>query len=355
MNALTGEFDVRLRFLSDWHVGTGAGRVGSVDAVVRRDADGLPFVPAKTLIGVWRDACETIAATLDGGGTGPCLWSTWVEWLFGSQPGQPADVTAAQGRAPARATLQVGPARMPAGLRAALRDKPALRDAAVLLRPGVKLDVDTGTTVEDMLRVEERALRGALLEATVTVTGHEVALPAPAELLLRAGARLVEAVGGKRNRGAGRLVLLLPGVADPWIAGTGPAGPAADPPPDTRLVSLLADTALLDAPGTPPPAPGATAPVLARGRRAGSSRTWRLELEVVTPVVVVDRVVGNNITTREELAGTALLPAVLQRLPAGVAVGLGDVRVGDAVPAGIGPDGTAYPGYATPLVWHRTD
>ena len=32
-------FPVTLRFLSDWHVGTGEGRVGVVDALIRRDSD----------------------------------------------------------------------------------------------------------------------------------------------------------------------------------------------------------------------------------------------------------------------------------------------------------------------------
>ena len=48
---------LRLEFLSDWHVGSGTGRPGNVDRLVTRDASGLPYVPAKTLTGIWRDAC----------------------------------------------------------------------------------------------------------------------------------------------------------------------------------------------------------------------------------------------------------------------------------------------------------
>jgi len=79
--------------LSDWIVGTGEGRVGDVDATVRRDADGLPFVPAKTLIGIWRDACEQVAGWLDGSGGG-APWQAWVDWIFGSQPDMAGDRTA---------------------------------------------------------------------------------------------------------------------------------------------------------------------------------------------------------------------------------------------------------------------
>ncbi len=68
----------RLTFTSDWHIGVGAGRAGSLDRLVVRDADGLPCVPAKTLTGLWRDGCEQVAEALGD------PWPAWVEALFGS-------------------------------------------------------------------------------------------------------------------------------------------------------------------------------------------------------------------------------------------------------------------------------
>jgi CRISPR-associated protein Csx10 len=70
MTGLPPAFTVQVHMLSDWIVGTGEGRVGDVDATVRRDADGLPFVPAKTLTGIWRDACEQVAGWIGGPGDG---------------------------------------------------------------------------------------------------------------------------------------------------------------------------------------------------------------------------------------------------------------------------------------------
>jgi CRISPR-associated protein Csx10 len=95
--------------LSDWIVGTGEGRVGDVDATVRRDYDGLPFIPAKTLTGIWRDACEQVAGWL-GGPAGPDggsahSWHAWVDWIFGSQPGSPSDRSTVADNAPQRAAL----------------------------------------------------------------------------------------------------------------------------------------------------------------------------------------------------------------------------------------------------------
>jgi CRISPR/Cas system CMR subunit Cmr4 (Cas7 group RAMP superfamily) len=62
---LGDSFTLRLEMLSDWHVGAGFGRPGNIDSLVQRDADDLPFVPAKTLTGIWRDALERLAYALD--------------------------------------------------------------------------------------------------------------------------------------------------------------------------------------------------------------------------------------------------------------------------------------------------
>ena len=56
---------LRLTFDSDWHVGSGAGILGSVDRQVLRDEEGFPYVPGKTLTGVLRDAAEWIADVRD--------------------------------------------------------------------------------------------------------------------------------------------------------------------------------------------------------------------------------------------------------------------------------------------------
>jgi len=349
MSAPVKHLPVTLQFVSDWHVGTGEGRVGVVDAVVRRDGDELPFVPAKTLLGVWRDACETVARSLDS--PDGRAWQRWVGWLFGSPPSEHDDETAARQGAPASAALSLTSARLAPGLREAMAGKTALRDALVVLRPGVALDEESGTARDDMLRLEERALRGMVLHAAVTVPHVDGGLPPAAELLLRAGARLVDAVGGKRNRGSGRLVLHV--GATPM--GNWADDPREDPPLDPRLTELLADEELVRAPGEPPSAARRHAPILADGRQGGPRRRWRLELEVLSPVVIVDRVIGNDITTRDEIPGTALLPALLSRLPAGTDIGLDDVRVGDAVPAAVDADGTARPSRHEPAVWQRDD
>jgi len=357
--SLDTAFEVTLEFLSDWHIGTGQGRLGTIDAEVRRDADGLPFVPAKTLVGVWRDACETVAGTFDRAADRPGAWLAWVIWIFGSQGGK--NPTTGTGQQPTPAALRLTPARVPAWLGAAVRDRSALTQAAVVLRPGVTIDDVTGTAADRLLRVEERGIRGTRLTSRVSFdpAGGEDGtgkLPPPAELLLRAGARLIEAVGGKRNRGSGRVAVLLPGSS----VDTAASHPTVT---DSTLAALLATGVPATPP--PPPAPQQTIQVYPYDRlRPDRRRTVRLVLQVVTPVVATHDVLGNVIIGRDAVPGTALLGTILARAeaegPDGAhrdAIGLRDLGVGDAVPAVGDPQDPASvtPARPVPVVWHRGD
>ena len=71
---------LKLKFNSDWHIGSGTGIPGNVDSQVLRDEDGFPYVPGKTLTGILRDAAEWIAETRGGS------WDKVLYSLFGNQP-----------------------------------------------------------------------------------------------------------------------------------------------------------------------------------------------------------------------------------------------------------------------------
>lgn len=100
---LPDKFCVRLTMESDWHVGSGMGRPGSIDRLIARDADDLPFVPAKTLCGIWRDARERLCRGLDDGQLG--AWSKLVDFLFGSQPALGANDPTGRHSDPAQVSL----------------------------------------------------------------------------------------------------------------------------------------------------------------------------------------------------------------------------------------------------------
>jgi CRISPR-associated protein Csx10 len=341
--SLASSFLVTVRLLSDWHVGTGDGRVAAVDAQVRRDSEGLPFVPAKTLVGLWRDACETVASAFDD--AGGSAWQAWVDWLFGSQPTRTGDLTVAAQGAPWPAAIAVTPARLPSVVGNAVAGRPALAASMVLLRPAVALEeprpgeLETGTAADEALRLEERARGGVALVARCTAEKTRLpdgagTFPAAAELLLRAGAELLDRLGGKRQRGAGRCRVELPG-------GHG------------RLCELLDDSTLLGAPGPPPDLLPGPSVLAAAGPPRTGTRSYRVALDVRTPVVAQDRVIGNVVVSLPFVPGTMLMRAVLPRLRRPGGLGYQDVRVGDARVAAAGHNGEIRPGRPAPMVWQR--
>lgn len=42
-----------IQFYTNWHCGSGQAAGADVDALVVKDAQGLPFVPGKTIKGLW--------------------------------------------------------------------------------------------------------------------------------------------------------------------------------------------------------------------------------------------------------------------------------------------------------------
>jgi CRISPR-associated protein Csx10 len=319
-----GEFTVRLEMASDWHVGSGWGRPGDIDRLVARDAEGLPFVPAKTLTGVWRDACELVASAFDTGHP-ERPWSAWVDALFGSQPAL-ARIPIAH--PPRPAALSVRSAHLPGSLRAALAGAAApLRDALSFVKPGIRLDERTGTVLADNFRFDELARGGAVLTAScaLELDGGDDARAAASALLV-AGSRMVERLGGGRRRGSGRCRLVVvndAAVAEvmAWLRATREGVPAIPPQPRTQ------------------PSGPSTRPALAQATAGGAGGDgdggWvelPLTLRVDTPLAIPHRVTGNVAETLDHLPGTHLLPrvaGVLGRLGVDVtaALGRGDLRV----------------------------
>lgn len=52
----------RIEFFSEWHCGSGLSAGADTDALVIKDAQGLPYIPGKTVKGLLREAAEEIAA-----------------------------------------------------------------------------------------------------------------------------------------------------------------------------------------------------------------------------------------------------------------------------------------------------
>jgi CRISPR-associated protein Csx10 len=286
-------FALRLAMRSDWHVGNGAGRPGDVDKLVARDATGLPFLPAKTVVGIWRDECERLLSGLDDGKDG--RWSRWIAVLFGNEPGRAgADPL----EAPRPAALSVRPARIAAPIRDRLKGAGGhLRAAVTFVKPGVMIDPDTGSARDDFLRMEEIARGGLELiaDCELDVEGWREAQRRAATNILAAAASMIERLGGKRRRGHGRCSALADGPGDlsaalDWLDRT------REPPNPPSLPSR----GLVEA--GPPSDPGSGWSALA------------LRLTLDTPVVVPAATVGNVIESLDYIPGSFLLPIVARLL-----------------------------------------
>jgi CRISPR-associated protein Csx10 len=313
-----GVLPLRITFLSDWHIGEGAGRSGQIDRTIQRHPqDGLPYVPAKTLTGILRDACEKVARGLDEGRPGGD-WDQFVKFLFGGE----TQLGERSPAAPRSAALHIGPARLDKALRGALCEasgKP-IAQALTFVKPGVKLDPESGLAQEDHLRMEEVAIAGATLHGEITfaqeLKGTQIREAVHA--LLWAGSRSLERIGGKRRRGAGHCDCSV---------GT------SEPADEEKLLQILA----IAPPAIPEP------PSISLGKldrlAAGKNGEWQryaLTVELKTPVIVPARIAGNVVETRDYIPGTLLVAALNRRLngllnPSKLpALAAGDVQIRNA-------------------------
>ncbi len=201
------------------HIGTGYNR-GLLQRTVVRDRHGNVYIPATSLKGKVRNACEDVARFYErdglsvcrapgpsemcgGGGSRLCL----VCRIFGT-PGR--DVP--EGRA-----LFWHDARLLGSLVTQLRA--TWRDVMVpfgqtYARTQVQFSRRRGTAAEDRLYTSEYAAEGLRFEAAVEgwleLTPCSVEEGAYELFLLLAGLRLVETLGGARSRAAGRCKIGLP-------------------------------------------------------------------------------------------------------------------------------------------------
>ncbi|MFI7531468.1 RAMP superfamily CRISPR-associated protein [Nocardia salmonicida] len=330
--------NVAMRFDSDWHVGFGAGRHGAVDRSVVTDTDGLPYIPAKTAVGILRDAAEIAAGALDEGTDG--VWAQWVATVFGSQPAH--DTTVRSQTRPRAAALTTVPLRLSPATRHLINSLPVAVEeghgpvltradvvrATTVVRAGVRIDAQTGTAVNEALRTEQRARADLTVEGSWTLTSPDGYPVWPALLLLRAAAGLVRQVGGKRRRGAGSVVISLDAIPDlAELKRLFAQGPTPSPWPAVATVG-------------PEPRSSAAVPT---GRLV---HVYDLIVTVIQPVVVDNGLRGNVVATSTQIPGSMLLPLLRLGLGGQVLADLvrgRQVIVTDACVEVAGERGVAWP------------
>lgn len=322
---------LKIEMLSDWHIGSGTGRPGSIDRLVQRDSNNLPYIPAKSLTGIWRDGCEFVAQGLDAGQVG--IYQQWVNWLFGEQ--QPEeDRNRLVEAAPLTAKLSVRSAHFPKPLQDAFHGNPMLQSMTTFVKPGVRINPHTGSALADCLRFEEMTRSGAVLEAEYCIQcdGLSPDQQKMAKAMLVAGALMVERLGAKRRRGAGRCKISVYGLLK-----------------DNDAIAALEKTQ--GHPPLPPPPPQLeTGGTLALSDRSESG-WWRIVLAVTTqsPVIIHKCTVGNHQETHDYIPGTYFVSTILKYLSEylniklGNALMHGDVVITNANPMVNGDRGEAVP------------
>lgn len=346
-------FTLEIEMLADWHVGTGAGQPGGIDRLLARDENDLPFLPAKTVTGIWRDACEQAAAALDAG-SGSLIWTHWLERLFGNEPARSQN----HDTAPMPAALSIRPARLSPALRAALGGdiRLPLRQALTFVKPGVAIDGATGQAMDDHLRFVEMGRKGMRLYADCALDG-EGPTPSAAQALLLAGAGLVERIGGKRRRGSGQCRLRL-GQRDAHGVFAGFGADALETAwswLDSATANTIEDPRIRE-PEAVTPSVGSAAGAADQASAAQHVDWVELDLTLTlrTPVLIPDHTLGNAVTSLDFIPGTYLLGHVLRRLwnlgqqDLGAAAQNGDLQV---LPAYL--DIAGERGLPAPLAWTR--
>jgi CRISPR-associated protein Csx10 len=303
---------LKIEFLSDWHIGSGTGRPGDVDRLIRRDQHGLPYLPAKSITGIWRDACEMVAEALDNREA----WKAWVNYLFGSQPGIAKPGSSKIQIRPKPAALSLRSAHMPAPMVQALQHKPALQAAMTFVKPGIKIDDRSGYVKKDYLRFEEVARTGLTLTTTFEINGVEKETPEyeTAIALLSAGAAFIHRIGGKRRRGMGRcqveVVRYSASIAADWIEN--------NPPKSVPKIEPLYGQ-----------------PSLSKGGsiEQGGWHCFDLTITAEQPLILSKRTIGNLVETLDYIPATYLLPIVLkswQGINVGEVIEQGDFLITNA-------------------------
>jgi len=292
--------ELRVTLKSDWHIGTGVGRPGDVDALIARDGDDFPCIPAKSLTGVLRDAAENLARELGKD------WPDLVNEVFGDQPGLPSSRSESS---PRPSAISVRLARLSDAFRSALSDT-RLRQNLTIVRSSTSIDA-FGVARDDTLRSIEVARAGLQLTAPVRLEPRwsdeaetmKYSAAKTVEYFIAAAARLVETVGGRRRRGLGNAEVRLfrNGVEVVPDDGDWSAALPVNPPPSRTNTSDSRRGRLVSS-------------VTQRSHEGGV--TTRLVVTALSPLLLASEVRGNQWSTVDYIGGNLLLPIVHRALVA---------------------------------------
>ena len=193
---------LKLKFHSDWHIGSGTGIPGCMDRQVLRDEGGLPYVPGKTLTGILRDAAEWVAHARDSAEKS----TKWTDALVSLLGGQNPSLDGTGGTEARPAAIGIGSAEFSREIQDYFSERKEIIPMLFITQPGVKIDPTTGCSLEEHLFSTEKVRKGCTLYAPIK---YDRELTPDEEKLLCDARNAVRRIGGKRRRGGGKCSLEL--------------------------------------------------------------------------------------------------------------------------------------------------
>lgn len=183
------DIQYNIEFFSNWHCGSGLAAGADVDALVVKDANGLPYVPGRTLKGLLREAAEKLNAYEHD------KYKALIDEIFG--------VSGDDSQKEEKNT-QIG--------KAFFGNATFEKDEAEKIRKGgltaflyqtfssTAIDENTGIAKEHSLRKIETVI-------PCTLVGYILNVPVGGETLLQEAMQMVKRMGTGRNRGYGRCTI----------------------------------------------------------------------------------------------------------------------------------------------------
>ncbi len=173
------DINYTITFFSDWNCGSGLSAGPESDSLVKKNRDGLPYVPGKTIKGLLKDAARELFEEDTG----------FIESCFGNK--------AETRNESADYEFFYSNSEFTSGLTTYFKSNPMEKDKLFRTVPSTSIDENTGVAKNKSLRTMEVVI-------PLTLTGFISNIPDGYEEKMKDCLKMIKRLGTKRNRGLGR-------------------------------------------------------------------------------------------------------------------------------------------------------
>ena len=177
-----------ITFHGDWHCGSGMAAGAELDALVIKDGRGLPYIPGKTIKGLFREQAEMLI---------DCMYQDWGE-RFNSLMGQRVTSGETNKIPEEMGTLFFS--------NATFNEQTAKELESKKLIPLLYHTI-ASTKIDENGVAKDHSLRSIQVVVPCTLYGQTENIPAEILPLIEQGLKLIKRLGTHRHRGLGRCEL----------------------------------------------------------------------------------------------------------------------------------------------------